>query len=117
LIFIPVKINDEDLTFMLDTGVNQTLLFGLQETEKLSLNNVAKIKFTGLGQNNSVEGLISSNNKMQIEDLTNLDQIIYVILDEDFNISSHVGIPVNGILAMIFLKIKLLKSIIKRKKL
>jgi hypothetical protein len=28
--------------------------------------------------------------------------ILYIIVDQNFNISSHVGIPVNGIIASVF---------------
>jgi hypothetical protein len=49
LIFIPVNINGAELTFLLDTGVSETILFSLDNKE-LKLGNVEKVKFSGLGE-------------------------------------------------------------------
>lgn len=45
LIFIPVQINGVDLTFLLDSGVNETILFSLDERE-VNFNDIEKIKFS-----------------------------------------------------------------------
>lgn len=104
LIFIPVNINGADLTFLLDTGVSETILFSLDNKE-IKLENVKKIKFSGLGGNLSIDGLSSERNTGRIGDkIINTSMSLYVILDEEFNISSHVGIPVNGIIGYHFFK-------------
>ena len=48
LIFIPVQLNGVNLTFLLDSGVANTIIFSTQDKD-LSLNDVSKMKFTGLG--------------------------------------------------------------------
>ncbi|MCS4304828.1 PDZ domain-containing protein [Chryseobacterium sp. BIGb0232] len=104
LIFIPVNINGADLTFMLDTGVAETILFSLNNKE-IKLENVEKIKFSGLGGSLSIDGLKSERNLARVGDqIINTSMSIYVILDEEFNISSHVGIPVNGVIGYHFFK-------------
>lgn len=104
LIFIPVNINGADLTFMLDTGVAETILFSLDNKE-LKLENVEKIKFSGLGGSLSIDGLKSDHNLARIGDqIINTSMSLYVILDQEFNISSHVGIPVNGVIGYHFFK-------------
>lgn len=104
LIFIPVNINGADLTFMLDTGVAETILFSLDNKE-IKLENVEKIKFSGLGGSLSIDGLKSERNLGRIGDqVINTSMSLYVILDEEFNISSHVGIPVNGVIGYHFFK-------------
>ncbi|KAA0128638.1 peptide-binding protein [Chryseobacterium sp. SN22] len=104
LIFIPVNINGVDLTFLLDTGVSETSIFSL-ENQELKLPNVEKIRFSGLGGNISIDGFRSDNNTARIgKSFVNDSMTVYIIVDQDFNISSHVGIPVNGIIGYHFFK-------------
>ncbi len=104
LIFIPVNINGVDLTFLLDSGVSETILFSLDEKE-VNFNNIEKIKFSGLGENKDNEGLKSENNILKIgKDYRDFNHTIYIILDESINFSSHIGIPVNGIIGSHFFK-------------
>ena len=102
LIFIDVKVNDVNLTFLLDTGVSETLLFSL-ENKEVVFKNVEKVRFSGLGGSDYIEGIKSTHNKVVINDFfedTNYE--IYLILDEEFNFSSHIGIPINGIIGYSF---------------
>lgn len=104
LIFIPINVNGAELTFLLDTGVAETILFSL-ENKDLKLGNVEKIKFSGLGGSLSIDGLKSDRNTGRIGSvLVNTSMSLYVIIDEEFNISSHVGIPVNGVIGYHFFK-------------
>lgn len=104
LIFIPVNINGVDLTFLLDSGVSETLLFSL-ENKEVNFKNVEKMTFSGLGGSLEIEGLTSINNRVNIGgNFVDEQHQVYIILDEDFNISSHVGIPVNGIIGYHFFK-------------
>lgn len=104
IIVIPVTVNGIELHFVLDSGVGETLLFSLDNKE-INFNNIEKISFTGLGGANSVEGLRSSNNKVTIAgNFADTNHKICIILNEDFNISSHIGIPVNGIMGYDFFK-------------
>lgn len=104
LIFIPVNINGVDLTFLLDTGVSETSIFSL-ENQELKLPNIEKIKFSGLGGNISIDGFRSDNNTARIgKNFVCRSMTVYIIVDQDFNISSHVGIPVNGIIGYHFFK-------------
>ncbi|GAA5098077.1 hypothetical protein GCM10023210_33850 [Chryseobacterium ginsengisoli] len=104
LIFIPVNINGAELTFLLDTGVAETSIFSL-ENQDLKLPNIEKIKFSGLGGAASIDGFRSDNNIARIgKNYVNYSMTIFIIVDQDFNISSHVGIPVNGIIGYHFFK-------------
>ena len=104
LIFIPIDVNGIPLNFLLDTGVEETLLFSLDDKKDLNLKNVEKIQLRGLGSEKSIEGLKSSNNYMFVKGLVSLKQDFYIILDQNFNLSSHIGIPVNGIIGAQFFK-------------
>lgn len=104
LIFIPINVNGAELTFMLDTGVAETILFSLDNKE-VKLENVEKIKFSGLGGNVSIDGFKSDRNRAKIGDhLINSSMLLYIVIDEEFNISSHIGIPVNGVIGAHFFK-------------
>ncbi|MDC8107051.1 PDZ domain-containing protein [Chryseobacterium sp. PTM-20240506] len=104
LIFIPVNINGADLTFLLDTGVAETSIFSL-ENKEVKLTTLEKIKFSGLGGNASIDGFRSDNNTGTIgKNFINKSLSLFIIVNQEFNISSHVGIPVNGIIGYHFFK-------------
>ncbi|MPS65751.1 MAG: peptide-binding protein [Chryseobacterium sp.] len=104
LIFIPVNVNGADLTFLLDTGIAETSIFSL-ENKELKLANLEKIRLSGLGGNASIDGFRSDNNIARIgKDYVNYSSTLYIITDQGFNISSHIGIPVNGIIGYHFFK-------------
>ena len=104
LIFININVNGADLTFLLDTGVSETTIFSL-ENKEMKLSPLEKMKFSGLGGNESIEGFKSDHNLGKIgKNFINESFTLFIILDQDFNISSHVGIPVNGIIGYHFFK-------------
>jgi PDZ domain len=104
LIFIPVFVNGVELNFLLDTGVDETILLSLDDKSEVSFNNVKKIKLRGLGASVAIEGLQSSGNVLYCNGLKDSDHELYIVLDQSFNFSSHVGIPVNGIIGYHFFK-------------
>lgn len=102
LILIPVNINGVNLTFLLDSGVKETILFSLDDKE-INFKETEKVKFSGLGESFEIEGLSSENNIVKIgKNYEDLKHMIYIILDESINFSSHVGVPVNGIIGYNF---------------
>lgn len=104
LIFIPVNVNGVNLTFLLDSGVAETILFSLDDKEVL-FKNTEKVKFAGLGETVDLYGLKSVKNEVKIgKDFEDHAHTIFLILNEEFNFSSHVGIPVNGIIGFNFFK-------------
>lgn len=104
LIFIPIDVNGVTLNFLLDTGVDETILLSLDDKEEVSLHSVQKIKLKGLGSKEPIEGLKSSKNILSYQGFIDRDHELYIVLDQSFNFSSHVGIPVNGIIGYNFFK-------------
>jgi hypothetical protein len=49
LIVIPIEVNGQKLSFILDSGVDKTIFFNLSEVDSLKLNRVKKITLQGLG--------------------------------------------------------------------
>ena len=98
LVFIPIKVNGVELLFLLDSGVEETILFGFEDTKELNLNHVEKINIRGLGGNEAIEGLKSKGNLLEIGKLQSKNHLLYLVLDPLFNLSSFVGVTVNGII-------------------
>lgn len=104
LIFVPVTVNGVELTFLLDSGIAETLLFSL-ENKTVDFKNTEKITFKGLGETVSIEALKSIKNNVVIgKNFVDKSHTIFLVLDEDFNISQDIGIPVNGIIGYYFFK-------------
>lgn len=116
LIFIPIKVNGVELNFLLDSGVEETILFSMDEKKEISFSKVEKIRLRGLGSEESIEGLKSTNNILEINGSKSINHIVYIVLDQSFNLSSHVGIPVNGIIGYHFLKNNLVEINYERKR-
>lgn len=104
LVFIPIKVNGVELNFLLDSGVEETILFSMEEKQEVSFNNVEKIKLRGLGSEEEIEGLKSTKNILETHGLKSNDHMVFIILDQSFNLSSHIGIPVNGIIGHKFFR-------------
>jgi hypothetical protein len=117
LIFMPIEVNGVELNFLLDTGVEEIILFSLEDNSGVKFYNSEKINLRGLGSKESIEGLKTTNNILEIPGLKAKNQLIYVILDESFNLSSQIGIPVNGIVGYQFFKDNLVSIDYAKKKL
>lgn len=116
LVFIPIKVNGVELNFLLDSGVEETILFSMEEMQEVSFNNIEKIKLRGLGSEEEIEGLKSTNNILETHGIKSSNHLVYIILDQSFNLSSHIGIPVNGIIGHKFFKNNLVEINYQKKK-
>lgn len=104
LILIPVEVNGIKLSFLLDSGAANTLIFSFEETDSLLLNNARKIKLRGLGNENPVDGIVSENNTLKIGKAVKANQTVYVVFDGSLRLSSRLGVPVHGIIGSDFFK-------------
>lgn len=102
LIILPIKVNGVLLNFLLDTGVEETILFSLDEKNEIPLYDVQKIKLKGLGKQEPIEGLRAFKNSLSLDNIQFKNQEIVVVLDQEFNFSSALGVEVNGIIGFHF---------------
>jgi hypothetical protein len=116
LVFIPIKVNGVELNFLLDSGVEETILFSMEDKKEVSFFNVEKITLRGLGSESSIEGLKSTHNTLEIKGAKSLNHLLYIVLDQSFNLSSHIGIPVNGIIGYNFFKTNLVEINYEKKR-
>lgn len=99
LIIIPVQINDSNpLNFILDSGVKNTLITRLHYTDSLSLKEAGKITIQGLGAGQEIEALYSSGNTMHMPGIQGDNHQVYVLMEDVFNLSTRMGMPVHGII-------------------
>ena len=104
LAVIPVEVNGKKLSFLLDTGVNNTLLFSLSQADSLEIKNVTPVKIRGLGDGGEIEALKSINNHVKVGAAVDLDHKVYVIFDQDINFSPRMGVPIHGVIGYDFYK-------------
>lgn len=109
LIIIPIQVNGVTLNFMVDTGVEDTILFSVDESDDVSFSKVEKVRIRGFGSNEAFDAYKSVNNNLKIKNYIDTNHCIYLVLDQNINISSQVGIPVNGIIGNKLFKNNLIK--------
>lgn len=116
LILLKVEMNETPMTFLLDSGVDDTvILHGALEAD-LMLNQASQIKLKGLGSEDAVVGIKSEGNVLKIGGMTDWSHPVYVLPDNDFEISTHLGEPVHGIIGRRFFENHLVKIDYKGKK-
>lgn len=98
LIIIPVEVNGSNLNFLLDTGVSNTIMFNLSVGDSLKLRNTQKIRLRGLGVGGHIDAIKSADNFFRIGKITNAKHMIYLIPGKEFDLSSRMGITINGII-------------------
>ncbi|MCX2741868.1 aspartyl protease family protein [Pontibacter anaerobius] len=99
LIVLPVKINNsQELNFILDTGVRNTLITQLYFSDSLELKDSNRIKIRGLGEGYTIEALHSTGNTMFMPGIQGDNHTVYVLLEEVFDLSKRMGMPVHGII-------------------
>ena len=102
LILVSVKLNGESLSFLLDNGVKETLLFG--EIDSLRLKNTSSFFFRGLGIGMPIQGKMSRQNQLEIGNIIDSSHNLYVVVDSAFNLSKNVGEHIHGILGSSFFR-------------
>ena len=104
LVIIPVKFNGVELSFLLDTGVKNTILFSLQDRDSLELKQVQEVRLRGLGNDKPIRGVKSFNNVFEIGNIVDRNHQVYIVFDQDVNFSTRLGKVVHGIIGYEFFK-------------
>lgn len=104
LVLIPVKLNGYELTLLLDSGVNKTILFNV-DPSILNLKDTPKTSMLmGLGSENTFESKLFYKNQLQVGGITfdNLD--VYLINNPVINFTPRLGYHVDGVIGYDFFK-------------
>lgn len=118
LVIIPVELNGVNLSFLLDTGVDSTVLFSIPDNDSMVVRNASQIWIKGLGMEEPVEGYKSQGNTIKIGKASNKDFTFYTVYEEHTDLSQRMGIPIHGIIGNDFFKdfvveIRYTRSILK----
>ena len=99
LIIIPVEVNNVELSFILDSGVNKPILFNILDGFQV-LNEEAKetIFLKGLGDGEVVEAVKSKENILKIGEAVKFDQTIFAVYNTGLDYSPKLGVPIHGII-------------------
>ncbi len=116
LIVIPLEVNGMQLSFILDTGVDKTILFNISKNDSIGLRDVKKITLQGLGGGKPVEALLSESNTMKIGNFVSTNENVYVILKDKFDVSGRMGVTIHGVIGYRLLKDAIIKINYRTKK-
>jgi hypothetical protein len=106
LIIIPARVNhSRELKLVLDTGIVNTIITGLNNIDTLSLRAAQKIRVGGLGDGTPIEAYFSRNNHIDInhpedhlQGITGENLDLYVMATDQFELSRQLGMLVNGLI-------------------
>lgn len=98
LIIIPVEINGVEMSFLLDSGVNKPIMFSLNPGDSLAIEQKERIQLRGLGSGESIQAVKARSDTFKINDIVKLNLELYIILDQDINMSTRLGVPIHGII-------------------
>ena len=104
LIIVDVLFNGVKMKMILDSGANTNLLFISTIKNELSIVEDEKVIVKGIGSGDFVKGTISSDNRMTINNLNYIFLDVLLVPDNDINLYSKLGFPVNGVLSLSIFK-------------
>ncbi|WP_213521504.1 aspartyl protease family protein [Nonlabens sp.] len=105
LIIVPVKVNDVDFNFILDTGATKTIIFNLRGIDSLRIKKGRYIQVNGYGKKKSLKAYHSLGNFIEVgKHILNKDAEVLVLSDTDIDMSPKLDIEVHGLLSVDFLK-------------
>lgn len=104
LVVIPIEINGVELTFLLDTGVESSIIFSLEEKDSLNVKNATDILLRGWGEGEAITAIKSTGNTVRIGSASHSDFTVYIVYDHDISLSNRLGLPIHGIIGYDFFK-------------
>jgi len=105
LIVLPLRINDgPELNFILDTGVNQTILTEPLVARALDLQTDDHVYIAGLGERGIIEAMRIKDVSIEIDQIGGKNQELLVIPEDVLSLSEMFGFEVHGIIGYDFLK-------------
>ena len=104
LLVVPVWVNGQKLSFLLDSGVGMTLLFNNARVSNLYFQEKNAFKLTGLGQGKALKAYLTRGNTLQLGKIK-ADNLSILLVDEnDFEFAKRMGTQIDGVLGHAFLK-------------
>ncbi len=99
LILVPVRINNSfEMNFILDTGVNTTILTEPAIAELLGFQHTRNIRVAGLGKNGVIDAKVASNLTISLPGTMGKGMSLVVLPKDVLSFSEMFGQPVFGII-------------------
>ncbi|MFO7616638.1 MAG: aspartyl protease family protein [Bacteroidales bacterium] len=110
LMLVPASINgSRPMMFVLDTGINTTIVTELTESDTVSLNKARYLTVSGLGDGPAVGAWASSGNQISLGlpdspggGLQGDSLEVYILEENLFELSKQLGIKTNGLIGSDF---------------
>ncbi len=105
LIIVKTMLNDKGpFNFMLDTGVNYSIITDPTLADSLSLPRGRPLKLTGAGEGQALEAFATYGVKVKMGSITGVEQSFAVLSEDILRLSNYVGVPIHGMLGYDFFK-------------
>jgi len=104
LVVIPIEINGVELSFLLDTGVESSIIFSLEEKDSLNVKNATDILLRGWGEGDAITAIKSTGNTVRLGKASHSNFTVYIVYDHQISLSNRLGLPVHGIIGYDFFK-------------
>ena len=102
LIVVPVWVNGQKLSFLLDTGVGKTLLFNNARVSKIYFQEKNAFQLTGLGQGASLTAYLTRGNTLQLGKIRGNGMSVLLVDENNFEFTKRMGTQIDGILGFDF---------------
>lgn len=101
-VVITVRINESTpLKLILDSGIRNTIVTELTEGDYINLNYSNVKELIGLGsRNDTLKAYSSNSNTLKIGKLKFENKNVFVLKEDFFNLSRHMGVKINGLIGM-----------------
>ena len=104
LIIVPVKINGVTFSFILDSGVNRTILFNNDLISELQLKNKTSISLRGFSNSESIKAYKVEATLFEVDRLKSFNHEILLLEDGNLSFSQRMGTQIDGILGATLFK-------------
>lgn len=104
LIILKVNLNGVKIKMILDTGSKNNLLFSIPENDSLNAKESRMTYISGIGMEEPIEAIISSNNKIKIKDYCDNKFEVLILNQNEISFINKFGVEINGILGYSFFK-------------
>ena len=98
LILISIEVNGYPLKFLLDSGVNKTILFKNSNVENLHFAIDSEMSVNGLGEGRQVKAYLSTGNYLELQHLKARNHSLLLIDETNFDFVKRMGTQIDGII-------------------
>ena len=97
LIVVPIKINGTEFNFILDSGVNNTILFNSDLISNFDFKNKKSINLKGFSNVASIKAFQVEADLFEIDRLKSYNHELLILAEENLKFSQRMGTQIDGI--------------------